>query len=288
MTYGVSTVSGGEPDGAVRPLPLGSVRPALDPVGAPPASAIMATVLPFDPHARRRTPATPLRRPLVGERPLVSERVVPLPTHREIERRRPSVRATVVESTEEVETVVEAPASMTERALAVRFFPLVGALALADLATKALALDLLADRTVAVAGPLALHLVYNTASAGGVWLGAHTRELNLVATGVVIGLLVMLVPILARIDRRSWVALALMAGGGVGNLTSLATSPVGVPDFLAFRHPGGAWVLNVADVLMLAGLVLLGRTVLVLARAVRIERAGRSRRTAAPGALPAR
>jgi lipoprotein signal peptidase len=160
--------------------------------------------------------------------------------------------------------------------------------ALADLATKALAVDVLADRTVAVAGPLALHLVYNTASAGGVWLGAHTRELNLVATGVVIGLLVMLVPVLARIDRRSWAALALMAGGGVGNLTSLASSSHGVPDFLAFRHPGGAWVLNVADVFMVAGLVLLGRTVLVLARAVHAERAARRRGAIAPSALPAR
>jgi lipoprotein signal peptidase len=249
----------------------------------------MATVLQFDPHARRRTPATPLRRPVDGERPLTGERVVPFPTHREIERPRPSVRATVVESAEEaVQVVAAAPAAMTEGALAVRFFPLVGAVALADLATKALAVDALTDRTVAVAGPLALHLVYNTASAGGVWLGAHTRELNLVATGVVIGLLVMLVPILARIDRRSWAALALMAGGGVGNLTSLATSSRGVPDFLAFRHPGGAWVLNVADVLMLAGLVLLGRTVLVLARAIRAERAAARPHRPAAGTLTAR
>ena len=252
----------------------------------------MATVLQFDPNARRRTPTTPLRRPVDGERPLTGERVVPFPTHREIARPRASVRAsvrdTVVASVEEVETVAQAPAPMTERALAMRFFPLVGAVAIADLATKALAVDALADRTVAVAGPLALHLVYNTASAGGVWLGAHTRELNLVATGVVIGLLVMLVPMLARIDRRSWAALALMAGGGVGNLTSLASSPHGVPDFLAFRHPGGAWVLNVADVFMVAGLVLLGRTVLVLARAVRAERAARPRRATAQHVLPAR
>jgi signal peptidase II len=248
----------------------------------------MATVLQFDPNARRRTPSTPLRRPADGERPLTGERVVPFPTHREIARPRTSVRDTVVASVEEVETVAEAPAPMTERALAMRFFPLVGAVAVADLATKALAVEALADRTVAVAGPLALHLVYNTASAGGVWLGAHTRELNLVATGVVIGLLVMLVPMLARIDRRSWAALALIAGGGVGNLTSLASSPHGVPDFLAFRHPGGAWVLNVADVFMVAGLVLLGRTVLVLARAVRAERAARPRRATARRVLPAR
>ncbi len=288
MTYGESAGRPSELGGAVRPLPCDVVRPVLDPAGAPPASAIMATVLPFDPNARRRTPTRPLRRPVDGERPLTGERVVPIPTHREIERPRASVRETVVASVEEVTVDAEGPAPMTERALAMRFFSLVGAVAVADLATKALAVDALADGTVALAGPLALHLVYNTASAGGVWLGAHTRELNLVATGVVIGLLVMLVPVLARIDRRSWAALALMAGGGVGNLTSLASSPHGVPDFLAFRHPGGAWVLNVADVLMLAGLVLLGRTVLVLARAVRAERAARPHGATTPRALPAR
>jgi lipoprotein signal peptidase len=243
----------------------------------------MATVLQFDPNARRRTPVTPLRRPVDGERPLTGERVVPLPTHREvaIERPavRPSVRATVIAEVAVERAAVE-PAPLTERALAARFFPLVGAVAAIDLWTKQLAVESLADRTIEVADSLALHLVYNTASAGGVWLGAYTRELNLVATGIVVGLLVMLVPLLSKLDRRAWLALGLMAGGGVGNLASLATSSHGVVDFLAFRLTGGAWVLNVADVFMFAGLALLGRTILVLARAAREERAA--------GALPAR
>jgi lipoprotein signal peptidase len=99
--------------------------------------------------------------------------------------------------------------------------------------------------------------------------GAHTRALNLAATGLVVGLLVMLVPALARVDRRSTVALALVAGGGAGNLVSLAASARGVEDFLAWRHAHGAVVVNVADVAMAAGLLLLGRTLWQLARAVR-------------------
>jgi lipoprotein signal peptidase len=160
-------------------------------------------------------------------------------------------------------------ARLTERALAARFFPLAAAVACADLLTKLAAAAVLADGRPRGFGPLALQLVYNVGSAGGVMLGAHTRALNLAATGVVVGLLVMLVPILARVDRRSTTALALVAGGGLGNLASLATSARGVEDFLAWRHAHGAVVVNVADLAMLAGLVLLGRTLGQLVRAVR-------------------
>jgi lipoprotein signal peptidase len=130
-------------------------------------------------------------------------------------------------------------ARSTERALARRFFPLVGAVAAVDLLTKAAAAAALAGGAPrAVFGPFALQLVYNVGSAGGVMLGAHTRAVNLVATGLVVGLLVMLVPVLARVDRRSTAALALIAGGGAGNLVSLAGSARGVEDFLAWRHAG--------------------------------------------------
>ena len=218
----------------------------------------MATVLPFDPHARRRTPATPATpRPRAEQ-----ERVVPIPVTRTADRAA-TLAAPVAAA------VAEAPAPLSERALALRFFPLVALVALADLATKAIAVAALGEQTIPLADRLSLHLVYNTASAGGVWLGAHTRELNMVATGIVIGMLVMLVPMLARLDRHAPTALALMAGGGVGNLASLVSSRRGVPDFLALHHEGGAWIMNVADLFMFAGLLLLGRTIVVLALAVR-------------------
>jgi signal peptidase II len=158
---------------------------------------------------------------------------------------------------------------LSERALAARFFPLAAAAACVDLLTKMFAASALADGAPRALGPFALQLVYNVGSAGGVMIGAHTRALNLMATGLAVGLMVMLVPALARIDRRSTTALALVVGGGVGNLVSLASSARGVEDFLAWRHATGAVIVNVADVLMVAGLLLLGRTLWQLARAVR-------------------
>ena len=223
----------------------------------------MATVLPFDPHARRRTPTAPATPPRPRGEPERQERVVPIPVTRTAD------RATALPRTVATPAVVE-PAALSERALALRFFPLLALVAIADLATKAIAVALLGGQeAIALGGPLSLHLVYNTASAGGVWLGAHTRELNMVATGVVIGMLVMLVPVLARLDRHAPTALALMAGGGAGNLASLVSSPRGVPDFLALHHEGGAWIMNVADLFMFAGLLLLMRTIGVLVLAMR-------------------
>ncbi len=101
---------------------------------------------------------------------------------------------------------------LSERAVAARFFPLALGVAAADLLTKLVAASALADRAPRAFGPLALQLVYNVGSAGGVMIGAHTRALNLAATGVVVGLLVMLVPALARVDRRSTAALVRTPG----------------------------------------------------------------------------
>ena len=226
----------------------------------------MATVLPFDPHARRRTPVTPATPPRPrGD----TERVVPIPVTRTAD------HATAVATARAVPAVAAVPTPLSERALALRFFPLLALVAVADLATKAIAVAMLGgEQTIALGGPLSLHLVYNTASAGGVWLGAHTRELNMVATGIVIGMLVMLVPVLARLDRHAPTALALMAGGGVGNLASLVSSRRGVPDFLALHHEGGAWIMNVADLFMFAGLLLLLRTIGVLLLAMRTHGPG--------------
>jgi lipoprotein signal peptidase len=217
----------------------------------------MATVLPFDPSFRRtpravRAVAGPTPAPRTGRRD------TPIP--------RRAARAVVggVAAHSAVRGGRE-----TERALATRFFPAAAAVACVDLLTKLVAASALADGAPRALGPLALQLVYNVGSAGGVMLGAHTRALNLAATGLAVGLLVMLVPVLARIDRRSTAALALVAGGGAGNLVSLATSARGVEDFLAWRHAHGAVVVNVADLAMLAGLALLGRTVWQLARAMR-------------------
>lgn len=240
----------------------------------------MATVLPFDP-AFRRTPRG--LRTVAGRGAAGRGRAHNAATHDAATRPRHAVarRETPIprRAMRAVAGGVAAHAAVrgaerTDRALAARFFPLALAVASADLLAKMVAADALADGLPRALGPLALQLVYNAGSAGGVMIGAHTRALNLAATGVVVGLLVMLVPVLARIDRRSTAALALVAGGGLGNLVSLAASRRGVEDFLAWRYAGGTLVVNVADLAMAAGLLLLGRTLWQLARAVRMHGPG--------------
>ena len=212
----------------------------------------MTLVTPIEPHLRRRDTGRS------APRTHQLERDVAIPVHREL----PAVDATL--------RAPQATRPLSERALAARFFPLVAAVLAADLATKAWATSALAARTVRLAEGISLALSYNRASAGGVSLGSHTRDLNFVATGVVVGLLVMLAPTLTRLHRRAWVAVALIVGAGLGNLVSLAHDDRGVADFIALSHGhGGAWVLNVADVALLLGLALLAWTTLVLARAAR-------------------
>jgi lipoprotein signal peptidase len=218
----------------------------------------MATVLRFDPDFRRTPRVVRAVSARAGVmRPTATRRDTPIP--------RRAARAVVGGVAAHAAT---RGARMSERALAVRFFPLAAAVACVDLLTKVLAASALSDGAPRTLGPFALQLVYNVGSAGGVMIGAHTRALNLAATGLVVGLLVMLVPALARVDRRSTAALALVVGGGIGNLVSLASSARGVEDFLAWRHATGALVVNVADLAVLAGLLLLGHTLWQLARAM--------------------
>jgi signal peptidase II len=229
----------------------------------------MTPVTPIEPHLRRRDAGRPKReehepprersRPGRGKDDRLVERDVTIPVYREADQLR-----------RDEETTPDAPPeqrTLSERALAARFFPLAGAVVVVDLATKAWASSALAERSMRVANGVTLALSYNRASAGGVSLGAHTRDLNFAGTGVVVGLLVMLAPTLTRLHRRAWIAVALIVGAGLGNLTSLASDARGVADFIALRHAGGAWVLNVADVALFVGLTLLAWTTLLLAGA---------------------
>jgi len=235
-----------EPAG--RP-PRGTERALTPCIDSPAADATMHTpVTPIDTYRRRRDTD---RRSNTGER--VVERGVSIPVHREPETLTPDTR----------------PRELNEHGLAARFFPLAGVVVAADLLTKAWATSALGERAVQVANGVSLALSYNRASAGSVSLGAHTREVNFVATGVIVGLLVMLVPTLTKLHRRAWVAVALIVGAGLGNLVSLASDERGVVDFIALYRPGGAWVLNVADVALAIGLTLLAWTTCVLALAVR-------------------
>lgn len=265
----------------------GWVPPVLPPDPSPASGPASVDILAFDPEFRRRPPSGATRRvPADAPRRTPADRPVDRPSVRRIERQVPrpvaveprAARARVVRpAILDVSMVVPTEAPPTQRALARAFFPAMALVALVDLATKAMAEAWLTPHVVHGAGlPLRLQLVHNVASAGGVWLGDHTRVLNVVATGLIVGVLVMLVPTLARVDRRAPLALALVAGGGFGNLVSLLASSSGVVDFLAIPHAGGAWVINGADGAIAAGLALLGRTVWSIVRAIRAHGPGQS------------
>ncbi len=214
----------------------------------------MASVLPFDPAFRRRTPA-------VAHRAVSSSAPRPTPLPRR------ALRAVG-------SAAIGATPVISEAALARRFFTAALLVAVVDLLAKALAVAVLPLGQLYSRGPVGFYLAYNAGTAGGMSLGDHTRAINLVSTGIIVGLLVMLVPTLARIDRRSTARMALVVGGGLGNLASLATSPRGVVDFIALHLGDRAIVVNVADLAMWIGLALMARTGLELVRQMRLRGAG--------------
>ena len=232
----------------------------------------MADVIRIDQHRR---PTTGRTTPPGARRPVV-ERDVPIRVVRSADLPTAPAAAT---------TVARAAAALTEPQLAARFFPLAFVAAAADLASKAWAISALSTESVALGPWLSLSLAYNRASAGGVWLGENTRALNFTATGIVVGLVIMIAPELTKVDRRAWRALALLVGAGLGNMASLLSGR-GVPDFIALHRAAfggshGAWVLNVADVALAVGLVLLAGTAVRLTRAARLG-ARRGARGGAP------
>jgi len=131
------------------------------------------------------------------------------------------------------------------------------AFALLDLVTKVVAVAILGRPTGVPDGLLGLHLVYNDGLTGGFSVGSLTRPLNVLTTTLHIAALVWVAGRFAPLDALAPAALALMAGGGAGNLMSLLTEPHGVPDFLLFRVSNRAIVGNIADLGLCAGAVLI-------------------------------
>ncbi|HEU4564029.1 MAG TPA: signal peptidase II [Gemmatimonadaceae bacterium] len=168
----------------------------------------------------------------------------------------------------------------------VRFAAAATLVAIADLATKALALALLgAGQDVPLAGPLHLTLVHNTASAGSVSLGAYTWHINALATLLSVVLAVLVCSRLAALDRAAPVMLGLIAGAALGNLGSMVVPPAGVPDFIAYRYEFGTDVVfNVADVAAYIGIALAARTATLIGFAILRER--RAPRPALPARAP--
>ncbi len=148
--------------------------------------------------------------------------------------------------------------------------------AAADLLTKQIAVASLgADTVIQLFDRLSLLVVFNTGSAGGVMIGPYTWQLNVLVTLAALGLITMVAPSLIAIDRRARLALGLVAGGALGNLASMLFGPIGVADFIGLHLAGDTvMVMNVADLELWTGALMLMPVVLTLLRAIRAERSG--------------
>ena len=156
------------------------------------------------------------------------------------------------------------PLSSTGTFLAVTIF-----VALGDAVSKGLAESLWANERYPLVGQLLrIELVHNSSGAFSSYLGPYTWEINVALTVVALLLAIAASPMLARLDALAPHALGLVAGAATGNLTSMATSPQGVPDFIAIAHGQGALVLNVADVAAYLGLALCARLVWSVLRSI--------------------
>jgi len=170
--------------------------------------------------------------------------------------------------------VLPTPASQ----LSIRFATLASIALSLDLLTKQWATNALDQGAIVLSQWFSLMLVFNTGAAGGVSLGPYTWLINVVGTIFTIALVASVVVPLARVDRRSVLAMGLIAGGAAGNLASLFVEPRGVPDFLALQIPGAVVVFNVADVALWGGAAVLAPIVWSLVLAVRAERRLAARR----------
>ncbi len=146
--------------------------------------------------------------------------------------------------------------------------------AAADLITKQVATATIASGDVIpLFDRLSMMVVFNTGSAGGVMIGPYTWHYNVLVTMAALVLITVVAPSLIAIDRTARLSLGLVAGGAIGNLASMLFGPAGVADFIALRLRGDTTiVMNVADLELWVGALLLLPVVMTLVRAIRAER----------------
>ena len=167
--------------------------------------------------------------------------------------------------------VVTLPAMLTAKAKA--FWPLLCVLIFADCTTKRLAEEHLRPVHTphrVVGDVVRFTLAYNPGAAFSFSLGEHSR---LGFTVIAVCVLIALGSVYrstASQDRLQAIALALVAGGALGNMLDRFRSPGGtyrgVVDFIDIGVSGGwrFWTFNLADVGVTVGAVLLA--VLLLKR----------------------
>ncbi|HLV24862.1 MAG TPA: signal peptidase II [Gemmatimonadales bacterium] len=150
-----------------------------------------------------------------------------------------------------------------------------------DLASKAVAIILLADSYVEVGGPFFLSLLFNDALfAGSTTLNGMALPLSFLGSLILVALALPVCAPLSEHDSRAPVALGLMVGAAIANPASLALQPAGVTDFLGISFGGTSIIFNLADVAVYAGIVMCGRTVTNVLAAHRAQRRSVVRRPA--------
>jgi signal peptidase II len=150
---------------------------------------------------------------------------------------------------------------MRSRSNPLLFWPVLVAVALLDVLTKAIAVQELVPQRVprdVLGNVVRFTLVYNPGAAFGLHVGPQSRwiftALTLVAL-VILGRLYLATP---RGDMPRVLALALVCAGAVGNLLDRLRSDLGVVDFIDVGLGDSRWpTFNVADMAVSVGAVLL-------------------------------
>lgn len=144
---------------------------------------------------------------------------------------------------------------------ALSFWPLAATLVLADCSTK----ELVVAELAANPGPhpvlgqfLRVTLAYNTGAAMNLSFGSVSRLVLSIAAAVAIMGLLYLYQRTPRDARLRAAALALLAGGALGNLLDRLRSPLGVVDFIDLGIGDARfWTFNLADMGVTVGALLL-------------------------------
>jgi signal peptidase II len=141
------------------------------------------------------------------------------------------------------------------------FWPVVAVVAVVDLVTKAVAVQLLQPQRVpreVLGEAVRFTLVYNPGAAFGIHVGPYSRWVFMTLTVVALAILAWLYQTTREGHLSRTLALALVCGGAIGNLIDRLRSSDGVVDFIDVGFGDSRWpTFNVADMAVSSGAFLL-------------------------------
>jgi lipoprotein signal peptidase len=141
---------------------------------------------------------------------------------------------------------------------------------IADFATKQWAVRVLGDQERLLGAGWHLAVIRNTHLAGGIETAGFELPLTAVLTAAVGALIFGVCRQLSTVDESAPFTLGLLVGAGAANLADALLPPHGVVDFIGFTSSRGLTTsFNVADVLLVVGLVCCVRTVWRIALTMR-------------------